>query len=163
MLKQATAAVRVGRELGAWFEVTVGSRQGDPISPTTFITYLERVMDGVKENTTGISIHGHRLSHLQFADDIDLIEGSRDELQKNFQILSTAGKAAGLLINGKKTKTLVFGQQLIGRELKTEEGKEENATEFEYLGSLITWDDGTIEIKRRIGKATGVMAGFRNI
>ena len=107
MLKQTTAAVGVGGELGAWFEVTVGSRQGDAISLTTFITYLERVMDGVKENTTGISIHGHRLSNLKFADDIDLIEGSRDELQKNFQILNTAGKAAGLLINGKKTKTMV--------------------------------------------------------
>jgi Reverse transcriptase (RNA-dependent DNA polymerase) len=77
MLKQATAAVRVGRELGAWFEVTVGSRQGDPISPTTFITYLEKVMDGVKGNTKGTSIHGHRLSNLKFTDDIDLIEGSR--------------------------------------------------------------------------------------
>ena len=40
----------------------------------------------------------------------------------------------------------------------------ESVTEFEYLGSLITWDnDGTTEIKRRIRKATGVMAGFRNI
>jgi Domain of unknown function (DUF6451) len=48
--------------------------------------------------------------------------------------------------------------------METEEGKVKNVTEFEYLGSLITWDnDGTIEIKRRIGKATGVMAGFRNI
>jgi Reverse transcriptase (RNA-dependent DNA polymerase) len=53
MLKQATAAVRVGSELGAWFEVTVGSWQGDLISPTTFITYLERVMDGVKEKYKG--------------------------------------------------------------------------------------------------------------
>jgi Reverse transcriptase (RNA-dependent DNA polymerase) len=160
MLKQAKAAVRVGSELGAWFEITVGSRQGDPISPTTFITYLETVMDGVKENTMGISIHGHRLSNLRFADDIDLFEGSRDELQKNFQILNTAG----LLINGKKTKTMVFGQQQIGKELATEEGKVENVTAFEYLGSLITWDnDGTVEIKQRISKATGVMAGFRNI
>jgi Domain of unknown function (DUF6451) len=121
-------------------------------------------MDGVKENTMGISIHGHRLSNLRFADDIDLIKGSRDEFQKNFQILNTAGKAAELLINGKKTKTMVFGQQQIGKELETEEGKVENVTDIEYLRSLITWDnDGTIEIKRRIGKATGVMAGFRNI
>jgi Reverse transcriptase (RNA-dependent DNA polymerase) len=123
MLKKAKAAVRVGSELGAWFEVTVGSRQGDPISPTTFITYLERVMDGVKENTTGISIHGHRLSNLRFAYNIDLIKGSRDELQKSFQILSTAGKAAGLLISGKKTKTMVFGQQQIGKKWRQRKAK----------------------------------------
>jgi Reverse transcriptase (RNA-dependent DNA polymerase) len=41
MLKQATTAVRVGCELGAWFQVTVRSRQGDPISLTTFITYFK--------------------------------------------------------------------------------------------------------------------------
>jgi hypothetical protein len=46
------------------------------------------------------------------------------------------------LINGKKTKTMVFGQQQIGKELETEEGKVENVTEFEYLGRLNTWDNG---------------------
>jgi hypothetical protein len=59
---------------------------------------------------------------------------------------------------------MVFGQQQIGQELETEEGKVENVNDFEYLGMgcLITWDnDCTVEIKRRIGKATGVMAGFR--
>jgi Reverse transcriptase (RNA-dependent DNA polymerase) len=101
------------------------------------------------------------LSNLRFADDIDLIAGSRNELQKSFQILNTARKAAGLFINRKKTKTMVFEQQKIGKELETEEGKVENVTKFEYLGSLLTWDiDGTIEIKQRISKATGVMAGF---
>ena len=85
-------------------------------------------------------------------------------MQKNLKILNTAGKSARLLINRKKTKTMVFGQQQIGQELETEEGKVENVNDFEYLGCLITWDnDCTVEIKRRIGKATEVMAGFRNI
>jgi Reverse transcriptase (RNA-dependent DNA polymerase) len=104
MLKQATAAVRVGSELGAWFEVTAGSRQGDPISPTTFITYLERVMGEIKENTTGISIHGHRLNNLQFADDIDLIEGSRDELQKKFSDTEYSREGSWAVDKRKKNK-----------------------------------------------------------
>jgi len=45
------SAVRVGGELGDWFITTVGTRQGDPISPTTFIWYLERVMDSVRDST----------------------------------------------------------------------------------------------------------------
>jgi hypothetical protein len=36
---------------------------------------------------------------------------------------------------------MVFGQQQIGQELETEEGKVENVSDFEYLGSLITWDN----------------------
>jgi len=40
----------------------------------------------------------------------------------------------------------------------------ENVTEFVYLGSLLTSDgDCSKEIKRRIARATGVMAEFRRI
>jgi len=40
----------------------------------------------------------------------------------------------------------------------------ENVTEFVYLGSLLTWDnDCSKEIKRRIARATGAMAGFKKV
>ena len=40
----------------------------------------------------------------------------------------------------------------------------ENVEKFEYLGSLLTWDNNcSEEIKRRIGKATGAMATLRHI
>jgi len=35
-------AVRVGQDMGEWFISSIGTRQGDPLSPTTVITYLER-------------------------------------------------------------------------------------------------------------------------
>ena len=81
--ESAQSAVRVGQELGGWFKTSVGTRQGDPLSPTTFISYLERVMDGLRDNDTGISVHGYRLNNLRFADDIDLIEERREALQAN--------------------------------------------------------------------------------
>ena len=49
-------------------------RQGDPISPNTFITYLERVMDKIQDNIMGISIQRFKINNLRFSDDIDLIE-----------------------------------------------------------------------------------------
>jgi len=36
----------------------MGTRQGDPISPTIFISYLERVMGVVKDNNEGVSVKG---------------------------------------------------------------------------------------------------------
>ena len=40
----------------------------------------------------------------------------------------------------------------------------ENVEKFEYLGSLLTWDNNcSDEIKRRIGKATGAMASLKHI
>jgi len=84
------------------------------ILPTTFIWYLERVMDTIKENGTGISVHGHKINNLMFADDIDFLEEDRDE---NLKRLNEAGEASGLKINVQKTMTMVFGQQNIIEEL----------------------------------------------
>jgi len=89
-----------------WFTSSIRTRQGDTLSPTTFITYLERVMDGLRDNGRSISIHGNQLNNLRFADDINLIEEQGDMLQANINTLNAAGVAAGLRINISKTKTL---------------------------------------------------------
>jgi len=71
-------------------------------------------------------------------------------------LLNDAGNRAGLKINIGQTKTMVFGREEMANEITVKE--------FAYLGSLLTWNnDCTKEIKRRIAKAKGVMAGFNNI
>jgi len=139
--ERAKSAGRVGGELGDWFRTTVGTRQGDPISPTIFISYLERVMDIIKENGTGISVLGHKISNLKFAVDIDLLEEDGDKLQENLKRLNEAGEASGLKINIQKTMTVVFGQENIIEELMINSTQIKNVTEFVYLGSLLTWDN----------------------
>jgi len=85
-----------------------GMRQGDPISPTTFITYLERMMKGMKEENEGeVKVQGKRISNLHFADDIDLTEENRERLQKSLAKLTKAGDKVGLKINISKTKAMV--------------------------------------------------------
>ena len=40
----------------------------------------------------------------------------------------------------------------------------ENVTEFEYLGSLLSWDNECgKEIKSRVANALGAMSGFKNL
>jgi Reverse transcriptase (RNA-dependent DNA polymerase) len=114
----AESAVRIGREVGDWFKTTVGTRQGDPISPTTFIVYLEKVMGSVRNNGTGVLVHRHKINNLKFADDIDLQEEDRDELQGNLEKVNEPGEAAGLQINIEKTMTMVFGQEEMTEELE---------------------------------------------
>jgi len=36
--------------------------------------HLERVMDTITENGTGLSVHGHMINYLKFADDVDFSE-----------------------------------------------------------------------------------------
>ena len=127
------AAVRIRGELGDWLNITRGTRQGDNVSPKTFIGHLERFMDKNKECGKGISINGVKIGNLCFADDIDLLEESPHELQRALQLLSNEGRKTGLVINKEKTKTMVFDSPVIKKKLKVDGQDVENVTEFVYL------------------------------
>jgi len=59
-----------------------GNRQGDPLSRWSFALFLQRIMDKIKNReNTGESVHGNRVNNLRFADDINIIEQSNEELQ----------------------------------------------------------------------------------
>jgi len=47
-------------------------KTGDPISAITFIIYLERVMDVIRDNDTEVQIQGHKISNLE---DSRLVKG----------------------------------------------------------------------------------------
>ena len=57
--KGSKAAVKIGNGLGEWFNISIGTRQGDPASSLQFIAYLERVMDGVRNSGTGTTLKGN--------------------------------------------------------------------------------------------------------
>ncbi|CAF3510719.1 unnamed protein product [Rotaria socialis] len=162
--EKAQSAVRVEKETGEWFQTSVGSRQGDPLSPLLFITYLERVMDKAIQINRGINISGTLVNNLRFADGIDVLEEDCDSLHQQIEQLRVAAGEAGLLMNAKKTKTLVFGDRNIEKHVQIAGNIIENVEQFEYLGSLLTWDNNcSAEIKRRIGKSIGTMAAVKSI
>jgi len=51
-----SASSTSGRRIGRLVQTTVGKRKGDPISPTTFIFYLDKVLDSIKDSSTGVSV-----------------------------------------------------------------------------------------------------------
>ena len=162
--ERSRMAVRVGQDMGEWFEMSVGTKQGDPISPNLFIITLERVMDKINESRSGISVNGTQINNLRFADDIDLIDEEQGRLQKNTQILQKEGNKAGLKINMKKTKTLVFGRKEIDKKVEILNQEVENVEEFIYSGSVITWDnDCSKDIRTRIAKGKGMLENLKTI
>jgi len=84
-------------------------------------------MDTIKDNRTGISVHGHKINNLKLADDIDLLEEERNALQENLKRLN---EALGLMINIQKAMTMVFGQDNIIEELMINSTRIENVTEL---------------------------------
>jgi len=86
------------------------------------------------------------INNLRFADDIDLIEDSSEALQKSVCLLDEAGRNSGLNINIGKTKTMVFGETKIGKEIAIRKEVIENVEEFVYLGSLLTSDNNFFSV-----------------
>ena len=116
--EKAQSAVRIGKNQGEWFHADLGTRQGDPLSPLLFITYLERVMDHTKESNYGIRLGGTLVNNLRFADDIDLINEDFKSLQEQLEKTRAAAAQARLIINVEKTKTMVLGDRKIEQEIQ---------------------------------------------
>ncbi|CAF2065175.1 unnamed protein product [Rotaria magnacalcarata] len=106
---KSRSAVRIGKGIGEWFQTTVGTRQGDPLSPLLFITYLERIMDKTTAKFNGVNISGTYVNNLRFADDIDLINENHSILQKHLEQITKTAEEAGLLINIQKQKHWYLG------------------------------------------------------
>ena len=86
--------------------MTVSNRQGDPISPNTFLAFLECIIDGINEmedKTKSVIIQGLPIYNLKFADDVDLIDKDPDNLQVMLNKLCEDSERYGMCINKDKT------------------------------------------------------------
>ena len=82
LYSKSASAVRVDGELTDWFSVTVGVRQGCNLSPYLFNLLLEAMMkEALKNLEAGVTVSGQVISNLRFADDIDLVAESPQQLQ----------------------------------------------------------------------------------
>ena len=102
LYERATSAVFINGNIGEWFHTTVGVCQRCILSPTLFNIFLERIMSDVLEEHEGtVSIAGRTITNLRFADDIDGLTGSEQELALVERIDQTS-KAYGMEINAEK-------------------------------------------------------------
>lgn len=162
---KAMAAVRHDCKLSEWFRTTVGVRQGCTLSPDLFNLVLEVIMRmAVDSEAAGLRLCGRRVSNLRFADDINLMAESPEELQAVTDQVNQQSVRLGLIINIDKTKVMAVGDdhrqlhiQINGKDL-------EQVKEFVYLGGVVS-DDGRCiaDIKRRIGLTYAAFNKIGNI
>ena len=161
----STRAMLFNSIQGQMYKTTVGVRQRCILYPVLFDLFLEEIMAGIQdEHISTISICGRNLSNIRFADDIDLIAGSNDELQTLKQAINSASRY-GMQINAEKSKIMINSNnrnlhtkiQLYGEKL-------EEVDKFKYIGATITkYGSSDSEIKIRLAQATSAMVMLTTI
>ena len=145
-----------------WFKATVGVRQGCLLSAILSNLFLERIMTDVLENHVGtISIGGRIITNLRFANDIDGLAGSEDELKEFTAKLENTAKAYGMEINAEKTK--VMANRTFTNEILINGQKLEEVSTFKYLGAIISDEGSKPEILARMAQTTAALSKLKHI
>ena len=114
-------AVRHNNELSSWFDVSSGTGQGDiqgsPIFNVCINLAAQRVemskiiTHGAVLQKSGTSCHKEiNLLDVDYADDMALLDNSKDSLQETTDLLCNYAAQAGLRINVKKTEVMAIGK-----------------------------------------------------
>ena len=88
-------------------QATRGVRQGCPMSPTLFLSYINELGTRLESSGLGYRLGNNRIPGLLFADDIVLISESPSELQDLLDISTSYGNDFGLTFSLEKSKILI--------------------------------------------------------
>ena len=147
------SCVFVNGETSAFFDCTIGVRQGDNLSPFLFSLYLNDLEDFLRsQNVNGITcdtkptndidraVMFFKLFVFLYADDTALVAESAKDLQyalNTFKIYCTTWK---LTVNISKTKVIVFGKGRMPKNIafSYDEIPLEVVNNYKYLGIYFT-------------------------
>ena len=112
LYSNASNAVMCDNKTLEWFQTNIGVRQGCILSSSLFNLFREQIMsDALKDFDGSVKFGGREISNLRFADDIDLIAGSREELVDLTSHLDSAAQRFGMEISHEKSKILTTSRQ----------------------------------------------------
>ena len=165
LYEASRSVVLSGGDYSECFPTSVGVRQGCLLSPTLCNIFLENIMRETLDISlkSPVKIAGRPLNHLQFADDVDMIDGSNEDQQNKATSLDYVSRRYGMELSLEKTKTLVSGVQekvsvnIRGTDL-------EQVKEFTYLGSVQNEECNSVkEVKVRIAKSTSALSRLKRV
>ena len=101
-----------GNKLGE-VEQRRGVRQGDPLSPILFNLVLDEALENIATTPIGVTLDNDddspvRVPVLAFADDLVLMDETRDRLQALMDEVTQSFKAGGLIVNPDKCRSLTM-------------------------------------------------------
>ena len=120
--------------------------------------------DALENHSSTITVNGRPISNLRFADDIDGLAGSENELADLISRLDQSSRAYGMLISAEKTKIMANrNTNGFSKEIKLNNTTLEAVNQFKYLGSIITDEGSRAEVRSRIAQAQSALAKLKII
>ena len=102
------SCVRLGDEFTDFFQVELGLRQGDSLSPILYLIFIDGLIKVIREALQGIMLGSTKLNILGFADDLTLLATSKADMQKLLDMVYMYSQQWRFLFNVDKSKILVF-------------------------------------------------------
>ena len=129
--------VKQGSLLSSPFESSIGTPQGDPISPLLFSLYIADLPDNLPKPS--VSLSNIPISCLLYADDTCILADDSKNLQLSLDALSDYCRRNKLMINVTKSKILVIHKGRLPKADFYLNGEiMERVNEFCYLGVVFT-------------------------
>ena len=120
--------------------------------------------DALEDRQSTVRIGGINVSNLRFADDIDGLAGSQEELAELIKRLDDSCTAFGMEISAEKTKVMINSHVKDSNiEFKVKNSVLEVVDKFIYLGATVTDNGSKSEILSRIAKAQNSLSKLRII
>ena len=140
MYNNSKACVRVGDSLTEAFNIQLGVRQGDNLSPSLFKIFINDFPDYLDCCLDTVSLQSEKLNCLMYADDIVIMSTSAEGLQSRLKQLEKYCADWCLKVNIKKTKIVIFNKA--GRKIHSNFLFQNNLIEcvsnYKYLGVQFT-------------------------
>ena len=107
LLANSYLSVRVRTSRSAWYQTSIGSPQGDSLSPVLFTCYLAAALQAVRESTPWLNPPTSNLGmphELEYADDVDFANEDVTKLNAILPAACNILKDWNLIINESKTE-----------------------------------------------------------
>ncbi|BHF78033.1 hypothetical protein SprV_0602114300 [Sparganum proliferum] len=162
--RSTTARVLVRNNLSQPCSIRSGVRQGCILSPILFNYAIDWILGRALRENDGVEFApGHRLTDLDYADDIALLASSFGDVQSMVSRVNEVAKSVGLTINAGKTK--VFSSCIPDQEkapLRIDGCQLEEVDSFKYLEArLLPNRQSKDDIVSRIDAARWVFSSLR--
>ena len=102
----SSCCVRIRSQLSQPFSINRGVKQGSILSPTLFLTVMDRLLKEMRTERHGLSICQTYIGATIHADVLRTIAESKEAVSQQASVISTFPKAAKLKLNSSKVEVL---------------------------------------------------------